>query len=163
MDQSRNHNSFFTGFITVLLLGTSLLTLPAIAKAQKDTISTRTRIAIFSPMYLDSAFDASGSYRHGKSLPKYLSAGLEFYQGIQLAVDSLQKENAPLDIYIYDTRSTRKKLETILAGDEIKTMDLLLGYVNMNDATQLARSATALQIPFVNINLPNPNGQLMLE
>lgn len=158
MDQLRKHNSYFTGFIIALLFGISLLTFPAIAKAQKDTISNRMRIAIFSPMYLDSAFDASGSYRHGKSLPKYLAAGLEFYQGIQLAVDSLQNEKAPVDIYIYDTRSTRKKLESILAGEEIKTMDLFLGYVNMNDATQLARSATALEIPFVNINLPNDAG-----
>src|SRR5918911_1150193 len=53
------------------------------------------KIAIFAPLYLDSAFDASHEYRYGKNVfPKFINSGLEFYEGVQLALDSLAKENA---------------------------------------------------------------------
>lgn len=133
------------------------LSVPLKTMAQTDSAAKRTSIAIFSPLYLDSAFDATGTYRYAKTFPKHFAPGLEFYEGIQLAIDSLQKENMDLDIHIYDTRST-KKLEAILADDEIKNMDLFIGYVNLNEAFQLARAAATMEIPFVNINLPNDAG-----
>lgn len=130
---------------------------PSGSMGQSDSARKKTSIAVFSPLYLDSAFDASGNYRYGKTFPKHFAPGLEFYEGIQLAIDSLQKENLDLDIHIYDTRSS-KKLESILASEELKSMDLLLGYVNMNEAYQLARAASVLEVPFVNVNLPNEAG-----
>ncbi|WP_431211653.1 hypothetical protein ACQ86N_38515 [Puia sp. P3] len=54
----------------------------------------RYRVAIFAPLYLDSAFDATGNYRYDKNFPKYFNPGLEFYEGAQLALDSLQKEKS---------------------------------------------------------------------
>ncbi|HEY8971191.1 MAG TPA: hypothetical protein VIM64_18935, partial [Puia sp.] len=51
----------------------------------------RHKLAIFLPLYLDSAFDASNNYRYDKSFPKFINPGLEFYEGVQLALDSLQK------------------------------------------------------------------------
>src|SRR6185436_67274 len=57
------------------------------------TDSTRQRIAIFTPLYLDSALDMAGNYRYdAKTFPKQASAGLEFWEGAQLAIDSLRKE-----------------------------------------------------------------------
>ena len=41
------------------------------------TDSSRYHIAAFLPLYLDSAFDASGVYRFDQSFPKYLNPGLE--------------------------------------------------------------------------------------
>lgn len=134
-----------------------MLVMSKATMAQNDSTDRRTSIAVFSPLYLDSAFDASGNYRYAKTFPRHFAAGLEFYEGIQLAIDSLQKEKLNLDIHIYDTRSS-KKLETILASDEMKDMDLFLGYVNVNEAFQLARAAALMEIPFVNINLPNDAG-----
>ena len=53
------------------------------------------KIAIFAPLYLDSAFTASQEYRYGKNVfPKFINSGLEFYEGVQLALDSLAKEKA---------------------------------------------------------------------
>src|SRR5689334_13710474 len=40
---------------------------------------SRQTMAIFAPLYLDSAFDASGAYRYDKNFPKWISPGLEFY------------------------------------------------------------------------------------
>jgi len=35
-----------------------------------DSINYRHKLAIFLPLYLDSAFDASNNYRYDKSFPK---------------------------------------------------------------------------------------------
>lgn len=121
--------------------------------AQSDT-TPRKRIAIFAPLYLDSAFDQSGNYRYNKSMPKFFNAGLEFYQGIQLAIDSLEKENIKLEIDIYDTRS-KEKLDQILQKKEIQQTSLFIGHVSLNEAALLGRVANNLHIPFVNVNIPN--------
>ena len=45
--------------------------------AQSNT--SKQRIAVFAPLYLDSAFDATNTYRYDKSFPKFINPGLEFY------------------------------------------------------------------------------------
>ena len=60
----------------------------------RDTTNSRLKVSVFTPLYLDSAFDASGSYRYEKYFPKFINPGLEFYEGVQLALDSLEKEGA---------------------------------------------------------------------
>ena len=118
----------------------------------------RHQIAIFTPLYLDSAFDAAGNYRYNKSFPKYMHAGLEYWQGVQMALDSLKKEGVGVDVHIYDTRSAKKKFESLLSGEELKKMNLFIGHVTLNEAAQLARLANSIGVPFVNTNLPNDAG-----
>src|SRR5689334_22569698 len=60
--------------------------------AQDSSSVFKPRIAIFAPLYLDSAFDAANNYRYGAALPKFMNPGLEFYAGVQLALDSLNLE-----------------------------------------------------------------------
>ena len=94
----------------------NILTLLILASAvhfsfAQDTIPKH-KIAIFAPLYLDSAFDADDEYRYARNVfPKFINPGLEFYEGAQLALDSLNKEFAPLEVFFYDTRSAN---ETIL-------------------------------------------------
>jgi hypothetical protein len=42
------------------------------------------QVAIFVPLYLDSAFDATDTYRYGKTFPRQSISGLEFYIGAAL-------------------------------------------------------------------------------
>jgi hypothetical protein len=127
----------------------------ALVKAP-DSLPQRLHVAVFTPLYLDSAFDAAGSYRYNKQFPKFINPGLEFWEGAQIAIDSLQKEGVEMDIHVYDTRSSKNKLETILAGEEIKSMNLLIGHVTTaNEAAQLGRAAASLNVPFINANYPN--------
>src|SRR5688572_31474466 len=69
------------------------------------------KIAIFAPLYLDSAFDATNGYRYDKAFPKFINPGLEFYEGIQFALDSLNKENVQLEVFVFDTRSSKTLLQ----------------------------------------------------
>jgi hypothetical protein len=125
---------------------------------QEDT-NARHSVAIFLPLYLDSAFDAAGNYRFDKNFPKYINPGLEFYEGAALALDTLQKEEARLDVRFYDTRSTTQSLQQVLAGPDFQRTELIIGQVaNVGELQQLAAAAATQHIPFIDVNFPNDGG-----
>jgi hypothetical protein len=128
-------------------------------RGQAQTIdSSRYHIAVFLPLYLDSAFDASGNYRFDQGFPKYLNPGLEFYEGLELAMDSLHKKGASLDITVYDTRSATKTIQEMLDEPAFSKMQLIIGHVSVTELRILAMAAKNREIPFVNVNFPNDGG-----
>jgi hypothetical protein len=124
----------------------------------QTTDSARFHIAVFLPLYLDSAFDAAGSYRFDQNFPKYLNPGLEFYEGLTLAMDSLQKTGASVDITVYDTRSSAKSVQEVLEDPSFARMQLIIGHVTVSELRLLANAARVRQIPFINVNFPNDAG-----
>ncbi len=136
-----------------LILSISLFIIAFHIHAQ--TYNKHYKIALFLPLYLDSAFDDSNEYRYGKQFPKFLNPGLEFYEGAQLAIDSLEKENVPLEINVYDTRAG-KSLSQITTLSNFSGTDLIIAHVgSFNEVNSLAHIAEEKKIPFINANLPN--------
>jgi len=128
------------------------------AFAQTDTAHKRYTVAVFTPLYLDSAFDAAGEYRYDKYFPKFISPGLEFYEGVKLAADSLLTENTALDIEIFDTRSASATLQQQVNSAAMQHAGLIIGHVTPAEAKILAETALKKNIPFINANLPNDAG-----
>ncbi len=124
----------------------------------QSTDIAKYHIAVFLPLYLDSAYDASGNYRFDQGFPKYLNPGLEFYEGLELAMDSLRKRNAAVDITVYDTRSTTKSVQQMLEEQSFSKMQLIIGHVNVTELRILANAAKNREIPFINVNFPNDGG-----
>jgi hypothetical protein len=124
----------------------------------QTTDSSRYHIAVFLPLFLDSAFDASGSYRFDQNFPKYLNPGLEYYEGMEMAMDSLRKTGASLDITVYDTRSATRSIQQILEEPAFSKMQLIMGYVTVSDLRILSNAAKNREIPFINVNFPNDGG-----
>jgi hypothetical protein len=119
--------------------------------------SAKQKIAVFAPLYLDSAFDAYNIYRYDKNFPKFINPGLEFYEGVQFAIDSLTKEKVPLEIFIYDTRSVQRNLLEQI--NEIDTsIGLIIAHANAQENWVLAGEANLRKIPYINVNLPNDGG-----
>lgn len=129
----------------------------AAGPAMPDSASRR-QVAIFVPLYLDSAFDAANNYRYDKNFPKFINPGLEFYEGVQLALDSLEKEDAPLEVHIYDTRSTTQSLAQVLQSPAFQKTELIIGHVVSGELQQLASAAAHYNVPFINVNFPNDGG-----
>jgi len=144
---------------SILLLTGSLRGL-----GQQDSIhrsgdtTQRQRIAVFVPLFLDSAFDASANYRYEKNFPKFFNPGLEFYEGVQLAIDSLQSKNLALDVAVYDTRSATQSIAQAAASPDFQSTGLIIAEVNATDMHQLADIALQKNIPFINVNFPNDGG-----
>jgi hypothetical protein len=141
--------------ILLFLLGFAFVA----ASAQNDTSLPKHRIAIFAPLYLDSAFDNFNEYRYAKNVfPKFINPGLEFYEGAQLALDSLAKEGVKLEVFIYDTRSTTQTVAQQLAKSAMDSVDLIIANCSSNEVKLFADEGLRLNIPVINANLPNDGG-----
>src|SRR5215813_8800261 len=130
------------------LLPIAYCLLPSASTAQ----AVKHKIAIFAPLYLDSAFDDQSNYRYDKQFPKFINPGLEFYEGVQLALDTLAKEGAGLEAYVYDTRS-KEPLAPQLDKIGNDSVELILAYTNQQESWNIANAAKSKKIPYININL----------
>jgi ABC-type branched-subunit amino acid transport system substrate-binding protein len=151
----------------LFLFALALFTMSISALSQIDSLAApapvdttyRHKIAIFAPLYIDSAFDARNEYRYAKNVfPKFINPGLEFYEGAQLALDSLDKEGAPLEVFVFDTRSSKENLEQQLAKPELADIELLIAHCSGNEVRFFAEFARQKNIPFINTTLPNDAG-----
>lgn len=141
-------------FILTILLFISAFQL---IQAQNGVI--RHKIAIFAPLYLDSAFNEMNEYRYAKNIfPKFINPGLEFFEGAQLALDSLNKEYAPLEVFVYDTRSAKESLDDQLNKPEMDSIELIIAHCNTAEVKQFADAGLKRNIPVINANLPNDGG-----
>lgn len=128
-------------------------------KATGQTESPKHRIAIFAPLYLDSAFIDDTTYRYAKNVfPKFINPGLEFYEGAQLALDSLNIEKAQLEIFVYDTRSAKESLTQQLNKPELDSVELILAHCSSAEVKIFADAGLRRNIPVINVNLPNDGG-----
>lgn len=118
--------------------------------------TSKQKIAVFAPLYLDSAFDANNNYRYDKAFPKFINPGLEFYEGIQFAVDTLNKEEVPLEVFVFDTRSSKTLLQEQL--NELDSVGLIIGHATAQENWVLADEARIRKVPYINVNLPNDGG-----
>jgi len=147
-----------TRLLPLLIAALTLICTCSRAFAQTDTVHKRYTVAVFTPLYLDSAFDAAGEYRYDKNFPKFISPGLEFYEGIKMAADSLKIEKLPLNIEVFDTRSASQTLQQQLNSPALENAGLIIGHVTPAEARLLAEAAFRKNIPFINANLPNDAG-----
>ncbi len=138
---------------------TLLIFLTAFPLVQAQNSTTKHKIAIFAPLYLDSAFNELDEYRYAKNaFPKFINPGLEFYEGAQLALDSLNKEYAQLEVFVYDTRSAKESLTEQLNKPEMDSMALIIAHCNTSEVKQFADAGLKRNIPVINANLPNDGG-----
>ncbi|HEY6082322.1 MAG TPA: hypothetical protein VIU45_02620 [Chitinophagaceae bacterium] len=116
-------------------------------------------IALFSPLYLDSVVDSSFSASSIKPLPRFALPGLEFYEGTQLAIDTLKQEGYHLNIYVYDTKSSVNSITRVLQSQPMNNADLVIGYVTTpSELKQLGDFAENKKINFVSATYPNDAG-----
>lgn len=144
--------------IQIIFVLLALIAFTSTLKAQSGT-AQKHKVAIFAPLYLDSAFVRGEEYRYTKNtLPRFFTPGLEFYEGVQLALDSLNQAGANLEVFIYDTRSTKQSLDQQLNSPEIKEVELIIAHCSNNELRLFASVAANLRIPFINTTIPNDAG-----
>jgi hypothetical protein len=144
-------------YILLIAFLMPLLVLNKVTYSQQD--SNLYKIAIFAPLYLDSAFDSMDNYRYAKNqFPDFFSPGLEFYEGAQLALDSLSKEGVNLEVFIYDNKSSQQPISEQLQKPELQDVDLILTHCSSNELRFYTDFGLEKSIPVINVNLPNDGG-----
>lgn len=142
-----------------LLFCIFLLTTSKYTHAQ-DTFSTHSKvfkIAVFAPLYLDSAF-SNGQLNSGNSLPKFIMPSVEFVQGARIALDTINLNGKSAEAYIYDSKSYLQPIPWLIKYKKLDDVNLIIGAVKEPDFHQLADFAREKNIPFVSAIYPNDGG-----
>ncbi|HVI43284.1 MAG TPA: ABC transporter substrate-binding protein [Chitinophaga sp.] len=126
---------------------------PAFAKDVKKPVYN---IALFAPLYLDSAFAGSNDIP-GRTMPRYVLPGLEFYEGAQLALDSLQQQGYSLKVNVYDSKA-RQSVGSLIRSKALDGIDLIIGAVANPELKELSDFAREKEINFVSATFPNDAG-----
>lgn len=87
---------------------------------------------------------------------------LDLYQGISLAVDSLQRAGIALDILAYDTERNPEVTKGILMHTELKSVDLIIGPLFADDAKEVQQFSKANEINLV-VNPVSSNSDFLLQ
>ncbi len=119
---------------------------------------TRLKVAVFAPVYLDSAFNGSDYKLGTNNIPKNMLSGLDFYNGIMMAVDSLEADGKDLEVLFFDTKG-RESIYTIIRKPEFEKVSLIIAaFNNKADVKPLAEIALHRNIPLISSTFPNDGG-----
>ena len=139
-----------TIFCCIRLVGTS--------QSNMSPANITFKVGIFAPIYLDSVFSASGNFKYKESIPKFITPGLEFVHGAQIALDSMMFFDEQVEAYIYDTKSYTHPIPQLIKSNKLDSLDLIIGSVKDIDYKQLSDFALSKNIPFVSATYPNDGG-----
>jgi len=144
-------NAVFAQVDTIIAAPAPKAVMPAVDSAKQltnDSIKPL-KIAVLAPIYLDSVF-YDNNYTGDNIVPAYVLPGLDFYNGVMMAIDSLQKENIPVEVWIYDTKKKFETTEMLKAELSINDFSLIIGFVsNAMEQKDLGEFAFNHNIPFI--------------
>jgi tetratricopeptide (TPR) repeat protein len=86
---------------------------------------------------------------------------IDLYQGMKLAVDSLNKTGIQIELLAYDTERNLDTLKKILKNEELKYSDLLVGPLFVDEAKLVNEFSMANKIPV--INPVSSNGEFLAD
>lgn len=116
------------------------------------------KVAVFAPIYIDSAF-SENNYKLGNNISRNILPGLDFYNGMMMAIDSLKAEGANAEVFFYDTKSTTEPIQQILEKPELAGLSLIIAFFNnRNEIKPLADFAANNKIPLISETYPNDGG-----
>lgn len=105
----------------------------------KDTYS----VSLVMPFMVNTLEPSAGVKRNQNVL--------DFYEGMKLAVDTLAKQGVKISLRAYDTERNAGKIRNVLATEELKNTDLLVGPFFQEEVKPLADFSSSNSI-----NLFNP-------
>ncbi|MEP7080800.1 MAG: hypothetical protein ABI784_08725 [Ginsengibacter sp.] len=123
-----------------------------------DSISSQTiRVAVIAPLYLDSIF-TKGQLKNSRSVSKLTMPYLDFVQGAEIALDTIDLKGKKVEAHFFDSRSFDKPLSFLIKNGQLQRMDLIIGAVKEPEYSMLADFGKQKKIPFVSAIFPNDGG-----
>ena len=120
----------------------------------RSTFKDVYRIDVLIPLYLDELVKNDKPVHKSKIPEKYIS-GLDFYQGITLAADTLNFRRYKLDIHVHDIANPSKSIKSLIANKTLDSSDLIIGAVQSSDIAPVAEVAKRNNINFISALSPS--------
>jgi hypothetical protein len=114
-------------------------------------------VALFAPLYLDSVF-ASSMDIPGRTMPRYVLPGLDFYEGAQLALDTLRQQGLNLNVIVYDSKSRLNNVPTLIRNRNLDAVDLIIASVTNPELKELGDFAKSKEVNLVSATYPQDGG-----
>lgn len=135
-------------------------TLPETISTLKLDSGDHIKIAVMLPFFT-SANDTMPMGANGNKMIYSKSAiALQFYKGVLLAVDSLEKLNIKTDLFVFDTENDTNVVMGLLRKPELLTVDLIIGPMYRHPFEKVATWADKHNIPIV---MPVPQANRVIE
>ena len=96
------------------------------------------------------------SYNFKSDLPGQSLRAVEFYEGMKIAFDSLEKEGVRLNVTVYDSQRDADEVGEILKKPELLEADLIFGPVGTSALREVAKFGFENGIPVVSAFNNNP-------
>ena len=133
-----------------------LLTTACIITKAADTTQLPVRIAVVLPLNLDSAFKGYEYNLSNTKISQYFLSGLEFYNGVMMAIDSLQKENTNVEVWIYDIHKQNQSLQQLTNEMQALNFSLVIASVTTSSEQKTLSDFSARNsIPVISATFPN--------
>lgn len=114
-------------------------TLPTTVKTLKTHAALAAKnVALLLPFYTELLLNDT-AYALANSIPKESELAVHYYEGVQLALDSLDKLGIKINLHTYDSGTDSFQVKKILSKPEIKDMDIIIGPLNNSSLTVTAR------------------------
>jgi hypothetical protein len=121
-----------------------------------DTLHAPVRIAVLLPLNLDSAFNGTEYSLSNSKIPQFFLSGLDFYSGAMMAIDSLQKEHANIEVWIYDTHKTNQTIQQLTKQIQSLNFSLIIASIgNASEQKTISDFSSANSIPVISATFPN--------
>ncbi len=117
-------------------------------KYPETQLKPRYRVDVLAQLYLDD-FSKNGTTTYSDRIPDKALPGISFYEGLNIAADSLKKAGYNFDIYVHDVASAKESAEMLVKNGMLDTADLILGAVPAQDIPIVAEYAKKRQINFI--------------
>ncbi len=105
-------------------------------------------IALFLPFHVGETNEPDADkMKEEPELPEKSEVAIQFYEGVQMAVDSLKKNGLIAKIYVYDMNENDSiQFQAILKKPELQTMDLMIGPLYSSNFVPFAKYAKENQL-----------------
>lgn len=143
---------FFIGIVSIFFSALS-----ASAQSTLEQVNPPLKVGIFAPLYLDSVFQ-DGLLKNEKTIPKFIMPAVDFVQGAQIALDTLNIGERKVEAYVFDSKSITTPLKQLIQQGKLDDLDLIIGSVKEPEYTMLANFVKEKNIPFVSAIYPNEGG-----
>ncbi|UAY52656.1 ABC transporter substrate-binding protein [Ferruginibacter albus] len=122
-----------------------------------QTNSKTYHVGIFAPLYLDSVFN-NQTFLYKQGIPKFIIPGLDFVQGAEIALDSMDINGATVNAAVYDSKSYSDPVSELIKNKKLDALNLIIGSVKDEEYKELAAFASQKHIPFISVTYPNDGG-----
>lgn len=126
-------------------------------QSQEITALKKHKIAVFSPIYLDSAFSGK-YYRYGKNFPRFTLQGIGFVQGAMIALNNFPIENCQIETFFYDSKSDSINIQQLIETNELDDIEMIIASVKDRELVLLSKFSLRKKIPLISATFPNDGG-----